>query len=147
MLTKLRKDENRKGHSIYLCVCGNEKSIRNDAVNSGRTKSCGCHRAKTSAQNGKAAITHGKTNSKEYVRWRDLKYRSDIPVCKEWEDFSVFWEFIKEKWEAGYTGLSVKVGATEINEDTLVLTTPSLARLNNIIRTSSNKIKELNNED
>lgn len=147
MLTILRRDENRPNYSVCLCSCGKEKVVRTDAAKSGRTKSCGCHKAKTSAENGKGVTTHGKTGTKEYRRWLALKAESHIPVCEEWQRFEPYWEFIKEKWENGYHGITFVDGATEINKDTIILTTSEKAKRKNAICTLLSSMEALSNEN
>lgn len=99
MLTEIKKDESRSGYSIYRCVCGSEKSIRRNAVKSGSTKSCGCHRKKQAVKNGKMATTHGMSNTDVYRYWIEYKHENEIPA--KWEKFEDFYSEIGFQYKKG----------------------------------------------
>lgn len=88
-----------------ICDCGNEVDVLGIHLRSGHTQSCGCFRVDTTKKN---MTTHGKTNTRIYTIWKNMKERCNnknhddyglyggrgISVCKEWEnDFTAF-----EKW-------------------------------------------------
>ena len=94
------------------CECGNEIIVLGIHLRSGHTKSCGCFRQDTSR---KTRTKHGKTDTRLYVIWKNMKSRClnpnhndyhlyggrGITICKEWLDsFDAF-----EKWsmENGYS--------------------------------------------
>lgn len=76
-----------------VCICGTPKTIRGDHLTSGATVSCGCIR-------GKSRCTHGKTETREYVTWCNIKSRCysknhvsydrygarGIRVCRRWKN-------------------------------------------------------------
>lgn len=81
-----------------VCVCGAETVVRSALLTSGRTKSCGCLRAR-------GMTTHGCGTTAEYGVWRSMKQRCLNPkshsypryggrgiiVCPEWtESFEAF---------------------------------------------------------
>lgn len=84
------------------CDCGRTKTITGSNLRSGNSMSCGCIPKEN--PNNK---THGKSNSKIYMRWYDMKRRCNdkknreynnyggrgIKVCKEWLDFTVFYNW------------------------------------------------------
>ena len=99
-LTEIKKNTVTGKHrkSLYRCVCGTEKEIRRDHVNSGKTISCGCY-------NIKKATTHGMNGTKTQRRWMDMKHRCKpsaeshkryfdrgIAVCDRWNKFENFYE-------------------------------------------------------
>ena len=103
-LTLVRKTE-KANWSVYRCVCGTEKEIRDGIVSRGGVKSCGC-KART------VIIKHGRCFTKEYRAWaamRDRCYREKhiqyeryggrgIKVCQRWIDS--FENFLKDVGDA-----------------------------------------------
>lgn len=90
----------RKSGKLYWvcrCDCGNEKSIRSDALKSGATVSCGCYSADATANRNRK---HGESDSSCYQAWRGMLNRCLRPdhdafkyyggrgicVCDRWRD-------------------------------------------------------------
>lgn len=83
---------------LSRCNCGNEIEALGWQLRSLKTVSCGCKRRM-------AAITHGKSNSREYRIWNDMIRRCTDPkrqnwkwyggrgikVCPEWTKFDNFY--------------------------------------------------------
>lgn len=96
---------NQKAKWLCKCDCGNEKIVSTKCLRNGETKSCGCyHKDRASVAN----LTHGKTNSRLYITWNNIKnrcYRTSrkdyknyggrgITVCEEWRNsFQAFYEW------------------------------------------------------
>lgn len=99
MLEEIRKDDDKPGYSWYLCDCGKEKRVRRNAVTSGATKSCGCHRKRIAIENGKKAITHGKSNSEIYRLWVYSKSKGYLE--SRWSDFDVFYREMGKDYKPG----------------------------------------------
>jgi hypothetical protein len=65
------------------CSCGNEDIVIKNAssLRVGDTKSCGClqreNALRQSVNNTGVVVTHGMTNSKTYIAWRNMKARCD----------------------------------------------------------------------
>jgi hypothetical protein len=98
------------GNAIWLwaCDCGKQKRILANVVKSGRSKSCGCWRAESSAILGVRHTRHGHATrdmeSRTYRSWRQMldrcrrkknkKYASygerGITVCERWHTFENF---------------------------------------------------------
>lgn len=110
------------------CDCGNIVTTRSASLVDGNTTSCGCyHREITGNINrGKptATLTHGKSHSRLYGVFRDMKTRCynknckdyknygarGITICDEWlQDFLAF-----ERWafEHGYDPTAPKLQCT-----------------------------------
>jgi very-short-patch-repair endonuclease len=106
MLKEMRKDD-QPGYSWYLCICGSEKRIRRNAVSSGSTKSCGCHRKKTAVENGKAVTTHGLSQTPAYRFWSDSKARGHLK--EEWHDFETFYTEVGKEYKSGMNILDGKL--------------------------------------
>lgn len=100
MLTMIKKTRKKNGkwYGLYQCRCGTQKEIRISAVNSGSTKSCGCHRKKIAVQNGKAVTTHGQTGTYLYHFWQ-----SKVKHNCSWKNFEEFYNWIKPLWKPGLT--------------------------------------------
>lgn len=95
-----------------MCDCGNAVNVLGIHLRSGHTSSCGCYRQEVSREK---MTTHGKTNSRLYTIWKNIKGRCfyeghddyayyggrGITICSEWKDnFECFY-----KWAMthGYT--------------------------------------------
>lgn len=87
---------------LCQCDCGNQKIIREDALLSGATVSCGCyHKEIVSVKQ----TTHGESKTRLYHEWQQMKRRCNNPnykfypyyggrgiiICDEWQsDFEAF---------------------------------------------------------
>lgn len=107
-LTVIKMVERNKFNQIqYLCKCecGNEKIILGSVLRSGHTQSCGCLHKEII---GKASKKHGKTNTRIYQTWCNIKARCynsantyyynyggrGIIMCDEWKNnFENFYEW------------------------------------------------------
>lgn len=100
MLTVISMTKERKNNQVcYLvqCDCGNKKESIGYLLTSGKSVSCGCKRRI-------AGLKHGKSSSREYRIWADMRRRCidernknypyyggrGISVCDRWQDFSNF---------------------------------------------------------
>lgn len=106
-LTVIKKAPHEvKGQTKWLCACecGNAKVIRTNDLRSGKTVSCGCHRASTSKSK---ATKHGLRFTREYRIWCNMKSRCTNPnfhkypiyggrgieICDRWiNDFQSFYD-------------------------------------------------------
>lgn len=75
-----------KSHWKCLCDCGNTSIVWGCALKNGTIKSCGCYRDE---QLSKFVTTHGKTRTKEYYAWGNMKTRCYNPKSeKDVKDYS-----------------------------------------------------------
>lgn len=96
-----------------LCECGNETRIGGYRLTSGRVKNCIRCGYKKSA---KSQTTHGMTNTRIFKVWQNIRrrcskkatgkdiewyYKKNIRVCDEWQSFSNFYAWAKDRWEPG----------------------------------------------
>lgn len=109
-LTALHPEAKRTGHILwrFMCVCGNEKSIRMHSVLSGVVKSCGCLHLDR-CRDGLNRVRHGDARVGRVARlhsiWRDMLKRCNpannamaieryaargIRVCDEWQAYPPF---------------------------------------------------------
>lgn len=65
------------------CDCGNEVVVLGVNLNSGNTKSCGCHKYDVVDK----FKTHGKSKTRIYRIWRKIKERCEKDYCKEYERY------------------------------------------------------------
>lgn len=61
--------KNRNTYFNCICNCGNRCVVRHDSLTRNHTKSCGC------LKKGRFEVTHGKSCTKEYRAWINLKKR------------------------------------------------------------------------
>lgn len=120
--TVLSLDRKSNNHKWYLCRCdcGNTKTVRLDAIKSGKTISCGCVRKQTAGRYEHKNQKHGLRNTKTYSEWNSMKqrcsksskkshryYDREIKVCDEWlNDFKAFYDHVSKLEhfeEEGYT--------------------------------------------
>lgn len=115
----LRPKNARPRGSVWLCKCdcGKYCLVRAKNLMSGHTKSCGClHRESSAIRMTEMNFKHGKSDTRLYSIWSDMKKRCDnknhwafreyggrgITYSNEWSNFEHF-----EKWanENGYSNL------------------------------------------
>lgn len=94
---------------LCKCICGNEKEVRRDHLQTNKTTSCGCYRN----ENVKIkSITHGLSYNKLYFVWYSMMQRCynknfedynnyggrGILVSEEWHDLKQFVNDVKENY-------------------------------------------------
>lgn len=112
-------DEWKHGRPYLLCRCdcGNMISVRDDAIISGRTKSCGCYQRERASECAKEymrlhprATQNNESRDRLHNIWYLMKYRCENPkspaydnymgrgikVCSEWDDDDVGYFAFKE---------------------------------------------------
>lgn len=86
------------------CDCGKELNVLGIHLRSGHTCSCGCYREDKSREK---MTTHGKTNTRLYVIWKNMRERCTNPkhknysiyggrgikICEEWNQFDSFYNW------------------------------------------------------
>jgi hypothetical protein len=88
-----------------MCDCGKQTIVLRNSLVRGSTKSCGCmHKEIATVLAATMNKTHGKSGSKEYKAWLNMRARCadsnvdrfynyggrGIKVCDRWSDFSSF---------------------------------------------------------
>lgn len=95
-----------KRYWVCQCECGNKCMVSTHSLVQRYTKSCGCLKIE-SDKNGCKSVTHGKSKTRLYKIWIDMKRRCDdewrkaykyygdrgITYCKEWKTFEPFYEW------------------------------------------------------
>lgn len=85
-LTVIERSGSAGGQAAYLCLCecGNDSIVRSNDLRTGNTKSCGCYNLEQIAIR---SITHGRSGTREYNRWRSRKRKeADTGWTIEMED-------------------------------------------------------------
>lgn len=99
-----------KRYWLCKCDCGNTCMIESQCLSTKKTKSCGCLKLE-SDKTKKNHLKHGKSKTRLYKIWIDIKRRCDdewresykyyggrgITYCNEWRDFDAF-----EKWSISH---------------------------------------------
>lgn len=105
-LTVVARDgSNRHGRSMWRCrcLCGAQKRVSSNHLQSGAVKSCGCQ---TNQMRSKASTTHGMAGTPEYYSWYQMIQRCQNPdhksyadyggrgitVCERWQTFELFYK-------------------------------------------------------
>lgn len=96
-----RVENNKYGNSVWLCQCdcGVQLRVRGDSLIKGNTKSCGCLRKEKVIERAK---THGKTNTKCYMEWANMKARCYNPNSKQYKDYGGRGITMCERWRKSF---------------------------------------------
>ena len=109
----------KRRFGIYKCgFCGNEFKAQVQHINSGGTKSCGCHKKRRSSETHK---THGFGYTRLYAVWAEIKNRTlnpknksyndyggrGITICEEWLDVQNFYNWAISNGYEENKGLSI----------------------------------------
>lgn len=95
----------------FSCECGNTHEAVGWKVSTGHTKSCGCYKSERAARHARTLHEekHGMSKTRPYRIWHGMRQRcqnpnnkkyelyggSGVEVCDRWNDFSNFWEDMK----------------------------------------------------
>lgn len=101
----------RNGRTIsrWLCVCGNEITIRRDRVTAGETRSCGCLR---SEQRTELNTTHGESalQTPEYRSWKAAMNRCFNPDGQDYHHYGGRGITMCERWRRSYENFLADMG-------------------------------------
>lgn len=114
-LTVIEKTDKRgSGGAVFwrcVCSCGKTTDVSSSCLRGNQTKSCGCLFLDLASQKGKNKKTHGKSETRIYRIWSNMKSRCystknkkyslyggrGIIVCDRWKDsFANFYEDMGE---------------------------------------------------
>lgn len=82
-----------------ICDCGNNISVRLDALERGDTLSCGCLQKELAAGKAKETFTtHGLSKSKVRAAWKDMKRRCYVPTFKNYAHYGARGITVCDRW-------------------------------------------------
>lgn len=118
-------DNDRNNHKRWLCKCecGNEATVLENDLVTGKTRSCGCYYKETRKTVSK---THGGSKTRLFHIWSSMRNRCENPshkdygyyggrgitVCDEWNEYEAF-----SKWayENGYAD-NLSIDRIDVNK-------------------------------
>jgi hypothetical protein len=77
-------DGRKESHVRVKCDCGTEFTVRVAVLRNGHTRSCGCHKSKTTAARNHI---HGLRSHPLYAVWSAIVQRTTNPRNKRWGDY------------------------------------------------------------
>ena len=97
MMYPTESSKQKVRYGIYKCgFCGEQFRTQINNVKNGNTKSCGCHKKRTTSETHK---THGLRNTRLYKIWTNMKNRTLNPKYKKYEDYGGRGIAICEEWK------------------------------------------------
>lgn len=105
--------EEKRGHNIYVecnCECGNRVSVQMWSLKTGRTKSCGCLRAKLNAVRH---IKHNKRYSAAYKSWAGIKQRTTNKNNPDWRYYGGRGISMCSRWLNSFENFLADMGEPE----------------------------------
>lgn len=90
---------------LMQCDCGNEIILNYSRLLYGQG-SCGCVRKETCQQWGKSHITHGKSNTKLYRKYRGVLNRCYNPNCNSYKRYGGRGIDVCEEWRNSFESFS-----------------------------------------
>jgi hypothetical protein len=105
-ISPLRSASNHKV-GLWLCDCGNEKSIALTRVRNGYSRSCGCLAVEAASRANKR---HGMRGSPEYSSWSAMKARCLDPGNKDYPRWGGVGITIHQEWIDSFEAFYRDVG-------------------------------------
>lgn len=104
----VRESKTGKRENYYLCQCdcGGTTSARSSELKRGSVKSCGCLSIKVGRER---QTTHGKSKSRIYRIWENMKKRCNNPLCPSYKFYGAKGVTVCSKWET-FMGFYEDVG-------------------------------------
>lgn len=107
---------NKRRMWLCLCNCGNIHIVSADGLKSGRTKSCGCYNVEVAKLR---RITHGLTESSEYVAWESMKTRCTNKKSEKYPDYGERGIKVCDRWLNSFENFYADMGKKPSTEHSL----------------------------
>lgn len=109
------KNRSRERIGLYRCACGVEKEIRCRSVEKNVTRSCGCLMLDTVKQLGRINVTHGMSESQEYMAWTNMKSRCYNPKATQYKDYGGRGITVSASWKDSFDAFLTDMGRVPAN--------------------------------
>lgn len=105
MLVVTGRDPDRKRYWRCVCDCGKTKSVRDNCLKSGETRTCGCQ---TAVIGGRSRRRHGMAGTSVYNIWNGMACRGrgsesaaecydNVRICQGWQKFENFYRDVGDR--------------------------------------------------
>lgn len=94
-------------HAICKCDCGTVWTCRVGDIKSGNTSSCGCYASECKSIRAK---THGKTDTRAYSIWSDMKKRCLNKKHKSFQNYGGRGITLCQEWAASFDSFISDMG-------------------------------------
>jgi hypothetical protein len=89
------------------CDCGNTKIVQDSNLRSGHSRSCGCFHEQRRKE---IRLTHGKSRSRVYDTWVNMKQRCLNPKVDRYDDYGGRGITICQEWQDSFETFYAHVG-------------------------------------
>lgn len=96
LVSKFTKSDRRTYWNV-ICDCGTEKVVYQNHVISGATRSCGCHKSRTTAERNR---THDMSHTVTYHSWAAAKARTTCETNSYWDRYGGRGITFSERWQS-----------------------------------------------
>ena len=101
----------RRDYAVFECQCGKRFVCMVKHIQSGNTKSCGCHNDKTRASRGRLQLpTHGMTRSREFRSWESAIQRCHNPNATGYSRYGGIGVVVCERWRTSFEAFFEDMG-------------------------------------
>jgi hypothetical protein len=106
-LTVSKRHGSVNGRAAWLCVCdcGSEHVGTGKEMRSGRVTSCGCGLTRSNRR-----ATHGKSKSKIYSVWTNMKLRCESPTDASYQWYGARGITVSEEWSKSFDAFYADMG-------------------------------------
>src|SRR5687767_9949817 len=101
--TVLKESGRLHGGATWLCrcECGKEKVLKGNHLRTGSTRSCGCFNLEVRSRVcSERNTTHGKSQTKVYAAWVNIRQRCENPRCTQYAKYGAKGINVCERWQS-----------------------------------------------
>lgn len=92
---------------LCMCLCGTNKTVRQNNLRSGHTKSCGCQAKEI---NRKIHTTHGMKHTSTYITWCQMKARCNSPTSTSYGNYGAKGITVCDRWRTSFQNFLADMG-------------------------------------